>query len=140
MSIQNVKITMTRINEISIYDPVRRVRYLPVAEVTHCGDRKGKTKLEIDGLVESRKYPDALVIGQTYFAVLVKGTFRVFDEDCTLQGEVSAEAVGAPVQVWGNYFICRKGDVIYAVSEKGAVSASRPLTDAEKAMLDANEN
>ncbi len=100
MSIKQVKITMLKYGMTSSDNPVRKQMYMPVAEVTHSGNRKGKTKERIDGLVETRRYHNALVIGQSFFAVMVKGTYRIFDEDCKLQGEISAEGLGKPHSSW----------------------------------------
>ncbi len=140
MSIKQVKITMLKYGMASSDDPVRRLLYMPVAEVTHCGNRKGKTKESIDGLVDTRRYHNALVVGQSFFAVMVKGIYRIFDEDCKLQGEISAKNLGKPIEAGEDYFVCRKDDEVSFVSEKGVVFDSRPLTDAEKETLEAKDN
>ena len=46
-------------------------------------------------------------------------------------GSVTIEAVGKVIQADENHFVCLKEKTIYGIDAKGAILASRELTDEE---------
>ena len=129
MTIKNVKVTMSKVGVNTPSKP-RKVVYMPLATITYNETKKTHTQF-LDGEFVKKDHFKGFVIGKTYFAGITENEYLIYDEMGERTGSVTIEAVGKVIQADENHFVCLKEKTIYGIDAKGAILASRELTDEE---------
>ncbi len=131
MGIKNVKISMLKYGATSLKNPKRKVMYLPVAEITYLEKKKAKKSINLAGLTENKQYHEGLIIGMNYFVIYVNEEYHIYNEDGTQIKTLETSAVGAPVYVAADFFICRQENKYSYINAEGEIVMEKEMTEEE---------
>ena len=131
MGIKNVKIRMFKYGVTSLENPKRKLMYLPVAEITYLEKKKAKKSIILAGLTENKQYHKGLITGMNYFVIYVNEEYHIYNEDGTQIKTLETSAVGAPVYVAADFFICRQENRYSYINAEGEIVMKKEMTEEE---------
>ncbi len=131
MGIKNVKIRMFKYGVTSLENPKRKLMYLPVAEITYLEKKKAKKSINLAGLTENKQYHKGLITGMNYFVIYVNEEYHIYNEDGTQIKTLETSAVGAPVYVAADFFICRQENRYSYINAEGEIVMKKEMTEEE---------
>lgn len=131
MGIKNVKISMLKYGVTSLKNPKRKVLYLPVAEITYLEKKKAKKSINLSGLTENKQYHKGLIIGMNYFVIHVNEEYHIYNEDGTQTKILKTSAVGAPVYIAADFFICRQENKYSYINAESEIVMEKEMSEEE---------
>lgn len=134
MGIQSIEIKFSKIGVNQVngkQDKIEKIStYIPVAVVQFDGESK-KKRVYLSSIVSDKKSIKEVIAGDTFICLKIDGDYKVYNLDGELQGNISSEEYGNPLQVNEDSFILLKDSVITLINDKGEVTGSRELTEEE---------
>ena len=133
MTIKDVKVKLSKIGVNKPGEP-RKVLYMPIATITY-NETNEAYSLLLGGSFVKKSYYKGFIICKTFFAGITEDEYLIYDEKGEHVATVSVETVGKVIQANENYFVCLKDHTVYGIDAKGAIIASKELTDEELTSL-----
>ena len=133
MTIKDVKVRMSKVGLRKSGEP-RKVLYMALAKITY-NETNEPYSLMLGGNFVKKSYYKGFIICKTFFAGITEDEYLIYDEKGEHVATVSVETVGKVIQANENYFVCLKDHTVYGIDAKGAIIASKELTDEELTSL-----
>ena len=129
MTIKDVKVRMSRIGIHKPGEP-KKVMYMPLTTITY-NETDEPYSLLLGGSFVKKRYYKGFVICKSFFVGITKDEYLIYDEKGEYLAAVLVETVGKVIQANEDYFVCLKDHTIHGIDSKGAIIASKELTDEE---------
>ena len=129
MTIKDVKVKMSKIGVNKPGEP-RKVLYMPITTITY-NETDEPYSLFLGGNFVKKSFYKGFIICKTFFVGITEDEYLIYDEKGEYVAAVSVETVGKAIQANEGYFVCLKDHTIYGIDAKGAIIASKELTDEE---------
>ena len=129
MTIKDVKVKLSKVGVNKPGEP-RKVLYMPIATITY-NETDEPYSLLLGGSFVKKSYYKGFIICKTFFVGITEDEYLLYDEKCEYMAAVLVETVGKAIQANEGFFVCLKDHTIYGINAKGAIIASKELTDEE---------